>query len=233
MGDYKLPENGISVSISGAQAIVTSTSLTVSGYFDDTNTSTYGYVFPNGTDIILTAKVIDANGNPASGVVRFYKDGTEIGSAQFLDAAGMASVTIKAELGLAAIDTASYSAAFQENEVYAESESAGKVVSIVPNEIALEQDDIIYTANAAGGLTVGQSCTLTAPDVTILGLPAVTEQIQNFKLDNAYYYVWQVSYDAGTSWTNLSQSGKSITVTPETIDYAYRVIAMPTRQQDL
>lgn len=227
MGDYKLPENGISVSISGAQAIVTSTSLTVSGYFDDTNTSTYGYVFPNGTDIILTAKVIDANGNPASGVVRFYKDGTEIGSAQFLDAAGMASITIKAELGLAGIDTASYSAAFQENEVYAESESAGKVVSIVPNEIALEQDDIIYTANAAGGLTVGQSCTLTAPDVTILGLPAVTEQIQNFKLDNAYYYVWQVSYDAGTSWTNLSQSGKSITVTPETIDYAYRVIAMP------
>lgn len=223
MGDYRLPEGGIAVSLSGAAAIETQTTLAVSGEFE---LASGMYYFPSGTQIVLTAQVLDGTGNPASGVVRFYRDGVEIASAQYLDAAGKASVTITADT----VDSdyaAAYYAEFIGNEVYDASVS-GTVdsddnITIVPNRIALETKDI---AGADGGMTVGQTYTLRAPDVVIDGSDS-TDALTRFVLDNAYYYKWQVSYDDGVSWMDLAQTGASVTVTPENIHYAYRVIAMP------
>ena len=224
IGNYMLPEAGIAAGmLTTGEKVATDTNIV-----SNVNADYEGNV------ITLTATVTAGAEAVLDGTVDFY---AKVGTAE--EAAYIGTATLNGE-GKAIIqytlpayvhgaNTVTFTAKYTGTTAYEASDADGVTVTIQSARISfLKADSMTITINdliEGQQPTVGQTYTLTAPDVYENGNPA-----KELVCGAEYFYVWEYSED-GTNWTTVKigngPDGQTYTGTFGTDNAEYRATAYP------
>lgn len=220
IGNYMLPEAGIAAGmLTTGEKVATTTSI-------DSNVDT-DY---EGNIITLTATVTANQEAVLDGTVDFYAGEAYIGTAT-LNGEGQAIMQYTLPAYVYGENTVTFTAKYTGTTAYEASVADGVTVTIQSARISfLKADSMTITINdltEGQQPTVGQTYTLTAPDVYENGNPD-----KKLTCGAEYFYVWEYSED-GTNWTTVKigngygSDGQTYTGTFGTDNAEYRATAYP------
>lgn len=205
IGNYDLPESGVSAGVITFSDKMTTTTTLVVKDSDGVEISNSNPAY-EGDVVTLVATVKDANKDEVLGDrVQFLVGGAVIGEAS-LDSQGVARMnyTLPSYVENGNNDVA-FGAKYVESAAFAASNVADVTVNVHSASITFDpnNDDILIDSSATATVEIGKPYTLTAPEVYEKG--NLTKELECGK---DYYYIWEKTTD-GLTWV-VVQSDTSV-----------------------